>query len=309
MSEIKEFKRPGENTARKSEIPTDPVRTAVQKTYKLFINGNFPRTESGRYIPVQDRHGVHFANVCRASRKDVRDATLAARTAFTNWSATAAYTRGQILYRMAEILEDRRRQFENELERLGATEHEAIEELNRSIDRLVHFAGWSDKFQQIAATVNPVASSHFVFSVPEPTGVVAGIARGSLPLLTLVSLIAPIIVSGNTCVCLPDESNPLTAITFAEVLQAADLPAGVVNILTGLHEELISHFTLHMDINAVMGLGLDAETVQRIQEDAACNVKRTYLKPATWISDPDAESPYPILALTETKTTWHPIGR
>lgn len=309
MSEIKEFKRPAENTVRRSEIPLEPARTAVQKTYKLFINGNFPRTESGRCMPVHDRDGTLFANACRASRKDVRDAAQAARSAFTKWSATAAYTRGQILYRIAEILEDRRRQFEYELKRFGATEKDAAEELNQSIDRLVHFAGWSDKFQQIASTVNPVASSHFVFSVPEPTGVVAGIASGPAPLLTLVSLIAPILVSGNTCICLPDETNPLSAITFAEVLQAADVPAGVVNILTGLHEELVSHLTLHMDINAVMGLGLNAETMQLIRENAACNVKRTYLKPAPWINDPDAESPYPILALTETKTTWHPIGR
>ena len=309
MSEVKEFKPREGNTARKVSQDTAPARTPVQKTYKLFINGEFPRTESGRYLEVKAADGTFLGNSCRASRKDVRNAVLAARGAFSTWSARSAYNRGQILYRIGEFLEDRRAQFEAELVKTGSSAADATHELDQSIDRLVHYAGWSDKFQQLASTVNPVASSHFVFSAPEPTGVITALVDAPKSLLALVSAVAPAIVAGNTIVALAAESNPFVAVTFAEALHASDVPAGVVNILTGLHEELMPHLSTHMDVNAVIGIGLSDTQNISIRENAAINVKRTIVHDAGWLDSEDAESPYPIIELTENKTTWHPIGK
>src|SRR6201984_1618139 len=224
-------------------------RIEVLKTYKIYIGGQFPRTESGRYYPLLDKNKKIIANMCLSSRKDYRNAVVVARGAFGGWSGRAAFNRGQILYRIAEMLEGRKEQFVNELIQQGSVKAQAIKEVELSIDRIVYYAGWCDKYQQLFSAVNPVASSHFNFSVPEPTGVVALIAPQTDSLLGLVSVIAPVIVGGNTCVVLASETKPLCAVTFAEVLNSSDLPGGVVNILTGKVSELASWFTDHMDVN------------------------------------------------------------
>ena len=212
------------------------TRVPVDKTYKIYIGGKFPRTESGRYFTLDDADGAVIANLCRGSRKDFRNAVVAARNAFDGWSASSAYLRGQILYRIAEMLEGRSDQFVAELALQGLSKRKAKKEVESSIDRLIYYAGWSDKYQQIFSAVNPVSSSHFNFSVLEPTGVVSVIAPDDTSLLGLVSNIAPVIVGGNTCVVLASEALPLCAISFAEVLHASDVPGGVVNILTGFRE-------------------------------------------------------------------------
>jgi len=284
-------------------------RINVLKTYKTYIGGSFPRTESGRYYKVKDGDGTVIANACRCSRKDFRNAVEAARKAFGGWSSRSAYNRGQILYRIAEMLEGRKAQFAEELQQAGYTEKEARREVGASIDRLIYYAGWSDKYPQIYSTVNPVASSHFNFSMPDPTGVVSVVAPEQYPLLGLVSLIAPVIVGGNTCVVLASEPNPLMAVSFAEVLNSSDVPGGVVNILTGLRGELLSHMSSHMDVNAFFCTDeLDAETRKMIDENAALNIKRTVCKPTeNWEAD-ETQHPYWILDFQEIKTTWHPVG-
>ncbi|MBI4223563.1 MAG: aldehyde dehydrogenase family protein [Deltaproteobacteria bacterium] len=265
-------------------------RAPILKTYKLFINGQFLRCESGHYFQVLDpKTKKPLANAARASRKDLRDAVKAARAALPGWSAKTAYNRGQILYRMAEILENRKAQFPQR-------------EVLKAIDWLVWYAGWSDKYQQIFGTVNPVALPYFNFTLPEPTGVVGILAADEWPLLPLVSQIAPALVAGNTLVVIASEQFPLTAITFAEVLATSDLPGGVVNILTGFKKELIPHLAKHMDVNAVHYAGKDKEVLKAIQEEAAGNVKRVITV------DPLQQSPYHIQAFTEMKTTWHPVG-
>ena len=268
----------------------------VEKTYKLYIGGTFPRTESGRSLV---RHGV---NICRGSRKDLRNAVVAARMAFCDWSGRNAYNRGQILYRIAEILEGRKAQFVDELRQMGSTAARAGNEVERAIDRLVYYAGWSDKYPQVFSSVNPVASSHFNFSMPEPMGVVAVIAPHTAGLLGLVSQVAPAIVGGNTVVALASETHPLCAVTFGEVLDTSDVPGGVVNVLTGLRSELLEPISTHMDINAIVYTGSHAEEVRQIQTHAALNVKRVVLR------QKDGQGPYAILDTQETKTTWHPIG-
>lgn len=283
-------------------------RVPVAKTYKLYIGGQFPRTESGRYIPLKDPRGAVIANVCRASRKDFRNAVVAARSAFPGWAATSAYLRGQILYRIAEMLEGRREQFVAELGKEGLAKRRAAAEVEASIDRLIYFAGWSDKYQQVFSSVNPVASSHFNFSVLEPTGVVAILAPEEPSLLGLVSNIMPAIVGGNTVVALASESRPLAAVSFAEVLHASDVPGGVVNVLTGLREELRPQFASHMDVNAVVSAGEDADARRALQQEAAENIKRVIERPdVDWSSDAGA-NPYLIRDTQETKTTWHPVG-
>ncbi len=283
------------------------ARVEVLKTYKIYIGGQFPRTESGRYYVVTNNKGEQLANVCLSSRKDVRDAVVAARSAFKGWSARAAFNRGQILYRIAEMLEGRKTQFIEELVQQDVTKSQAQKEVNLSIDRLIWYAGWCDKYQQIFGTVNPVASSHFNFSVPEPTGVVAAIAPQDSSLLGLVSVIAPIIAGGNTCIILASETKPLCSITFAEVINSSDVPAGVINILTGKVSELATQFAAHMDVNAVVYCG-DENTIQKdLQTKGAANVKRIIVhKDINWLSD-QGQSPYFILDTEEIKTTWHPI--
>lgn len=282
-------------------------RIAVAKTYKIYIGGKFPRTESGRYFTLEDNKGNVIANMCRGSRKDFRNAVVAARSAQGGWAKTSAYLRGQILYRIAEMLEGRREQFVTELHLQGATQRAAEKEVDQSIDRLIYFAGWTDKYQQVFSSVNPVASSHFNFSVLEPTGVVSMLAPDDSSLLGLISNIAPAIAGGNTCVVLASESKPLCAISFAEVLHASDVPGGVVNILTGFHSELTQQFASHMDVNAVIYCDGGKAVAKTVQELAADNIKRVIARNRVdWVGD--AANPYLIRDTQEVKTTWHPIG-
>lgn len=284
-------------------------RVDVMKTYKLYIDGKFPRTESGRYYILKNSDGDTIANVCKSSRKDFREAVVAARKAQHGWASKSAYNKGQILYRIAEMLESRKAQFVAELVSQGCSESSANAEVNHSIDRLVYYAGWSDKYQQVFSSVNPVESSHFNFSVPEPTGVVAILSPENFGLIGLVSTIAPAIVGGNTVIILASTALPLTAITFAEVLNSSDVPGGVVNILTGERSELLSHFANHMDVNAVVYCGDDAGEIKKIQELASLNVKRPLIySKDDWMKD-DSQNPYRIMDLQEIKTTWHPIGQ
>jgi acyl-CoA reductase-like NAD-dependent aldehyde dehydrogenase len=282
-------------------------RLEVLKTYKIYIGGQFPRTESGRYYIATNSKKENLANVCLGSRKDFRDAEVGARNAFGGWSSRAAFNRGQILYRIAEMLEGRKAQFVDELMKQDATRIQAEKEVNVCIDRLIYYSGWCDKFQQVFSAVNPVASSHFNFSVPEPTGVVAAIAPQNTSLLGLVSLIAPIIAGGNTCIILASYSKPLCAVTFAEVLNSSDLPGGVVNIITGKVDELAPYFADHMDVNATVFCEADTITKKMIQEKASLNVKRVVLYDTIKWLDASGQSPYFIMDLQEIKTTWHPI--
>jgi len=282
-------------------------RLEVLKTYKIYIGGQFPRTESGRYYIATNNKGEQLANVCLSSRKDFRDAVVSARNAFKGWSARAAFNRGQILYRIAEMFEGRKAQFIEELVKQDASKAQAQKEVTLSIDRLIYYAGWCDKYQQIFGTVNPVASSHFNFSVPESTGVVAAIASQESSLIGLVSAIAPIIAGGNTCVILASEPKPLCAVSFAEVMNSSDVPGGVVNILTGKPSELFSQFASHMDVNAIVYCGNDELIQKEIQQKAAGNVKRVLIyQDVNWLSE-KGQTPYYILDLQEIKTTWHPI--
>jgi acyl-CoA reductase-like NAD-dependent aldehyde dehydrogenase len=279
-------------------------RLTVNKTYKLYIGGKFPRTESGRYYELKGKKGNLLANVSHGSRKDFRNAVVAARKAFRGWWEANAYLRGQILYRIAEILEGRAEQFEDELRAQGSTPAAARKEVLKAIDLFVHYAGWSDKFQALFSSVNPVASPHFNFSVPEPTGVVAAAAPERSGLLGLSSVIAPIIVGGNSGVVLASHSRPLCSVTLAEVLNSSDLPGGVVNILTGMREELLPHLSSHMDINALLLCSDDPAEQKLVQGEAVENVKRVRVHPDA----PLDESPYHILDFQEIKTTWHPVG-
>ena len=282
-------------------------RLEVMKTYKIYIGGQFPRTESGRYYIPVNAAGKKLANVCLSSRKDFRDAVIAARTAFGGWSGRAAFNRSQILYRMAEMLEGRKSQFIDELVQQDASRAKAEKEVNLAIDRLIYYAGWCDKFQQVFSAVNPVATPHFNFSVPEPMGVVSVIAPQGDSLLGLVSVIAPVIAGGNTCVVLASETKPLCAVTFAEVLNSSDLPGGVVNILTGKPAELTSWFVDHMDVNATLYCENDSSVQQMIREKSATNLKRiTFYNKVNWYGA-EGQSPYFIMDTQEIKTTWHPV--
>ena len=287
------------------------TRLGVQKTYKLFIGGKFVRGESGRVLAAHGGDRALLANYCRASRKDFRDAVVAARNAFAGWSKQSAYLRGQILYRAAEMLEMRAPELRDELARsAGGRAAQARSEVAQTIDRLVHYAGWTDKFGQIFSSVNPVASSHFNFTMPEPTGVVVIVCPDEAPLLALVSLVAPVILAGNTAIALPSMKSPLPALTFAEIIATSDLPGGVVNILAGDRAELAPHFASHMDINAIVDASGEEKTGRELQRGGALNVKR-YIRrevdSAGWRSR-DAENPYWILDTVEMKTAWHPIG-
>ena len=283
------------------------TRIEVLKTYKLYIGGKFPRTESGRSYPLKNVNGVEIATMCTGSRKDFRNAVVEARKAQEPWANRTAYNRSQILYRIAEMLEGRKAQFMDELMQMGSTKKQAEEEVFTSIDRLIYYAGWADKYQQISSSVNPVSGAFFNFSVQEPTGVVAIIAPEENGLIGLVSTIAPIIVSGNSCIVLASESKALCSISFAEVINSSDVPGGVINILTGNAEELIPHFSTHMDVNSLLYCGNDKKSIQLIKENSTTNLKRIVIKKdIDWIKD-DNESPYFITKFTEVKTTWHPI--
>ena len=289
------------------EKPVSSKRLEVLKTYKIYIGGQFPRTESGRYYSPLNASGKKLANVCLGSRKDFRDAVVVARTAFGGWSNRAAFNRSQILYRMAEMLEGRKTQFIDELMQQDSSKANAGKEVNAAIDRLIYYAGWCDKFQQLFSAVNPVGSPHFNFSVPEPTGVVSIIAPQGDSLLGLVSVIAPVIAGGNTCVVLASETKPLCAVTFAEVLNSSDLPGGVVNILTGAVKELAPWFVDHMDINAAIFCENDTEIKKMMQEKSALNLKRIFFYDrVNWYND-NGQSPYFIMNTQEIKTTWHPV--
>jgi acyl-CoA reductase-like NAD-dependent aldehyde dehydrogenase len=283
-------------------------RIDIQKTYKLFIGGKFPRTESGRYIKWMDKKESMVVNICRGSRKDFRNAMVSARGAVSGWSTRTAYNRAQILYRIGEMLEGRREQFMAELALQGLTKQQAKNEIDQSIDRLIYYAGWADKFQQVFSRVNPVSLPYFNFTIPESTGVVAAIAPDDSSLLGLVSIIAPVIAGGNSIVILASESFPLCSISFAEVLQTSDVPGGVVNILTGYRKELLEHFSSHMDVNAIIYCGDNTDDQKLVETNAALNVKHVILFPNQDWSKDQHESPYHILKCQETKTTWHPIG-
>lgn len=282
------------------------TRLDILKTYKLYIGGQFPRTESGRYYPLLDPKGKTLANICLSSRKDVRNAVQAARKAFASWSERAAFNRGQILYRIAEMLEGRRDQFISELVLQGSSKANASKEVDLAIDRIVYYAGWCDKYVQVLGSVNPVASSHFNFSVHEPMGVIGVFAPQESSLIGLVSSIMPIIAGGNSCVVLASEKLPLCSITFAEVLNSSDVPGGVINILTGTVKELEETFSTHMDINAIWFGGNDRDTLQSIRKNAALNVKRVFMYEKDWMKT-DSQDLYLISDLQEVKTTWHPI--
>jgi acyl-CoA reductase-like NAD-dependent aldehyde dehydrogenase len=288
-------------------MATSPLRLEVLKTYKLYIGGQFPRTESGRYYSPVTANGKKIANVCLASRKDLRDAIGAARTAFGGWSNRSAFNRGQILYRMAEMLEGRKNQFLDELLLEGFSKALANKELTLAIERLIHYAGWCDKYQALFSSVNPVASSHFNFSVPEPMGVVGIIAPQNSSLLGLISMMAPCIAGGNTCVMIASYANPMSAISFAEVLNSSDLPGGVVNILTGKSTELIGWMGTHLDVNAIVVGDANKDQWQKVQQDSASNVKRTFNWSSKPWDKPNGQSPDFIMDLQEIKTTWHPI--
>jgi acyl-CoA reductase-like NAD-dependent aldehyde dehydrogenase len=279
-------------------------RIDVRKTYKLYINGEFPRSESGRTYPALDRDGDVIARVALASRKDLREAVRAARNAQPKWATKSGYNRGQILYRIAEMLEDRAGTFVEQLTIGGTGAAKARSEVARSIDRMVWYAGWSDKFAQVFGNLNPVAGPFFNISVPEPTGVVGIVAPEAPALLGLVSRLAPVMLSGNTTVVIASQSQPMPAITFSETLESSDVPGGVVNILTGSPTELIPWMADHMDVNAVDVAGASAELRLRAQQGAVHNVKRVVGSDGYR----DIQSPYLIAAFTETKTVWHPKG-
>jgi len=281
-------------------------RLKVIKTYKIYIGGRFPRTESGRYYQPLNSKGKKIGNICQSSRKDIRNSVVEARNAFSSWSERPKFNRGQILYRIAEMLEGRKSQFIDELIFQSLSKSNATKEVNRSIDRLIYYAGWCDKYSQVLDSVNPVATSHFNFSINEPTGVVGLIADQNTSLIGLISLLAPIIAGGNTCVVIASEKLPLSAITFAEVLNSSDVPAGVVNILTGFLDELIKPLTTHMDINSIAYSGNSKEIKKHLKESSAINLKRIHLYSRDWMK-PVSQDLYLISDFQEVKTTWHPI--
>ena len=285
-------------------------RIAVRKTYKLYIGGAFPRSESGRSFEVTGAGGGFLANAALASRKDARDAVVAARKAFPGWSGATAYNRGQVLYRVAEVLEGRRAQFADEVRQaVGGSHKSAFAEVDAAVDRWVWYAGWADKLAQVRGGANPVAGPYFNFSLPEPTGVVAVLAPQDSPLLGLVSVLAPAIVSGNAVVVVASEKYPLPAVTLAEVLATSDVPGGVVNLLTGRAAEIAPWLASHMDVNAIDLAGaLDAPgaLADDLAVAAAENLKRVVRLPVSdWTAEPGLDR---MIATLETKTVWHPLG-
>ncbi|NKE62128.1 aldehyde dehydrogenase family protein [Lentzea sp. PSKA42] len=283
-------------------------RISVAKTYKLYIGGAFPRSESGRSYPVTDAKGTFLANAAQGSRKDARDAVAAARKAFASWSGATAYNRGQVLYRVAEVLEGRREQFITEVAASeGVPLKKAQSLVDTAIDRWVWYAGWTDKITAVLGSSNPVAGPYFSFSTPEPTGVVAVLAPQQSSLLGLVSVIAPVIASGNTCVVITSQDRPLPAITLSEVLATSDVPGGVVNIITGRTAEIAPWLASHGDVNALDLTGAPESLRTELERSAAGTVKRVLRNKASedFAQVPDLSR---IRAYLETKTVWHPMG-
>jgi acyl-CoA reductase-like NAD-dependent aldehyde dehydrogenase len=288
---------------------TDDDRIGVRKTYKLYIGGAFPRSESGRSYPVTNNHGDFAANAALASRKDARDAVVAARAAFGGWSRATAYNRGQVLYRVAEVMEGRRDQFVTEVhEAEGGKEDAAAKAVDAAIDRVVWYAGWTDKVSQVVGAANPVAGPFFDFSVPEPTGIVAIVAPPSSSLLGLISVLMPVIATGNTTVVLASELRPLPAITLTEVLATSDLPGGVVNMLTGKVSEVAPWLASHADVNGLDLTGAPLTLWRELEVAAADNLKRVRRPDGVepdWSRDPSIDR---LTTFLETKTVWHPLG-
>lgn len=284
-----------------------PERISVRKTHKLYIGGAFERSESGRTYSVAAHDGTLLAHAAQASRKDARNAVLAARGAFGHWSGLTAYHRGQVLYRVAEILEGRRDQFIAAVTAAeGSTSANAAAQVDAAIDRWVHYAGWTDKYAQVAGSTNPVAGPYFTFSLPEPTGVVAVLAPQDSSLLGLISVLAPVLATGNTAVVIASEDRPLPAVHLAEVLATSDLPAGVVNLLTGITTELAPWLASHRDVNAIDLTGASPDQRAALQAASADNVKRVHQpRDADWDRTPGLTR---LAAFTETKTVWHPVG-
>ena len=280
-------------------------RVEILKTYKIYIGGAFPRTESGRFYTPVNKTGEGIGNMCLSSRKDVRNAVTAARKAFGSWSERSAFNRGQIIYRIAEMLEGRKEQFILELQKQGSTKAEAEKEVILAIDRIVYYAGWCDKYNQVLSAVNPVSSSHFNFTTCESMGIVGVLAPQTTSLIGLVSLLIPAICSGNTAVLIASEKLPLCAITFAEVLNSSDVPGGVVNILTGKTEELLPVLASHMDVNALISESLGSLEIETAKA-AVDNLKRKFTYNADWSSE-KSQGLYYISDCLELKTTWHPI--
>ncbi|MER7076973.1 aldehyde dehydrogenase (NAD+) [Saccharopolyspora kobensis] len=286
----------------------NPERLAVAKTYKLYIGGSFPRSESGRVYPVHAADGGFLANAAHASRKDVRDAVAAARKAFAGWSGATAYNRGQVLFRIAEVMEGRRDQFAAEIAAAeGLSTAQANAAVDTAIDRMVWYAGWTDKISMVLGAANPVAGPYFSFSVPEPTGVVGVLAPQESALLGLISVVAPVLAAGNTCVLVASADRPLPAVTFAEVLATSDVPGGVVNVLTGRAAELGPWLASHADVNALDPTGAPADLRTELARAAADTVKRVLpvRGEPDWTREPDLQR---LRAFTEVKTVWHPVG-
>lgn len=279
-------------------------RLSVLKTYKLFIDGKFVRSESGKSLALRDKKEMLIANYSESGRKDLKAAVVAARNAQASWASRSAYNRSQILYRMAEMLETRRTFFSEELQLQGNTASAADREVQRAVDRLVYYAGWCDKYAAVFSSVNPVATTHHNFSVPEPMGVVFIFCPETPSLLSLVSLMAPVIAGGNTCVVAGSERMPLTALSFAEVLATSDLPPGVVNLLSGPHSALYDEASLHRDINALVACSVSPEIEKKLTKNSQANLKRLTLYQEDW-NKADAQGPYHILNTQEIKTTWH----
>jgi acyl-CoA reductase-like NAD-dependent aldehyde dehydrogenase len=298
-------KASGDRPAERAAVRAN-ARVDVRKTYKLFIGGAFPRSESGRSYPATGPDGAVLAHVAQASRKDARDAVVAARKAAAGWAGATAYSRGQVLYRVAELLEGRIAQFTAEsVANEGLSRADAKREVAEAIDRWVWYAGWPDKVAQVTGAANPVAGPYFNFSVPEPTGVVAVIAPAAPGLLGLVSVVAPVVATGNTAVVVASETAPLPAVTLAEVLATSDVPPGVVNILTGRTTELAPVLAAHMDVNAIDLTGAAAGDRVGLARLAAGNVKRVFTANDDWAAPP---GPARMLAFLEIKTVWHPVG-
>ena len=284
------------------------TRLNIRKTRKLFINGAFPRSESERYFKWTSSDGEETVNISRASRKDFRGSVRAARKAVDGWKNKTAYNRGQILYRMGEMMEGRKKQLVQELCLEGLQKKQAEFEVNSAIDLFIYYAGWADKYQQVFSKVNPVAQPYFSFTVPEPTGVVSVLCSDNYPLKNAVSILCSVIVSGNTTILLYSESNPLTAMSLAEIVHTSDVPAGVVNILTGFRKELLTQFASHMDVNAIIYCGEKLEEFKEAQKLSALNLKRCIILNDEKLDRFYQEGPYTILRTAEMKTTWHPVG-
>ena len=285
------------------------ARVDVRKTYKLFVGGAFPRSESGRTYEVLNSEGAFLANAAKASRKDARDAVIAARKGFASWSTATAYNRGQVLYRVAEVMEGRRAQFVADVRAAeGTDEAAAAAQVDAAIDRWVWYAGWTDKVAQVLGSANPVAGPYFDFSIPEPTGVVAAVAPQDSSLLGLVSVLGPIVATGNAALVIASTARPLPAITLSEVLATSDVPGGTVNILTGDPAEIMPWLASHADVNALDLTGIDdREVATELEREAAGTVKRVRRSEpnADWTAEPGLSR---LRAFVETKTVWHPLG-